>query len=73
MAISQLVWVSFTETNRVTRHYPLVVEVMPDIPNLAELPSILGQDILSRWRTIHNPTRGQLYATVLSADLSLRP
>ena len=65
-------WVYFTETAGAVRCYRLQLDLLPDIPELAGVPSLLGQDILSRWRTIHEPARGQLHARVNSADFTLR-
>ena len=61
----------FTEDNGRVRLYRIDVTIMPDLPELHGLPSLLGQDILSRWRTVHDPTRGRLQATALSADRTL--
>jgi len=63
----------FTEDNGKVRVYRIQVLFMPDEPRLYSLHSLLGQDILSRWRTVHDPTRGRLQATVLSADQTLYP
>lgn len=61
----------FTEQNGRVRLYRVDVSIMPDEPELHGLPSLLGQNVISRWRTVHDPTRGRLEATVLSADRTL--
>ena len=63
----------FTEDNGKVRIYRIQIDIMPDVPELHRMHSLLGQDILSRWRTVHDPTRGQIQATVKSADLTLPP
>ena len=47
--------------------------VMPDQEDLRGTPSAVGQDILSRWRFLHDPAAGELLGTVLSADWTVRP
>ena len=49
------------------------VVVMPDQEDLRGVHSALGQDILSRWRVLHDPAAGALLGTVLSADWTVRP
>ena len=61
----------FTKNTGKVRLYRTRVTIMPDQPALRRLPSLLGQDILSRWRTVHDPGRGILQATALSADRTL--
>ncbi len=63
-------WARFIEDNGTARYYRVDVVIMPDTPKLYGLPSLLGQDILSRWRTTHSPAEGQLHAAVLPADLT---
>ena len=65
-------WVNFTESSGAVRCYRIQLDLFPDIPELAFVPSILGQDILARWRTIHEPASGQLHARALSADFTMR-
>lgn len=67
------VFVFFTEDNGKVRIYRIQIDIMPDVPKLHPMHSLLGQDILSRWRTVHDPTRGRLQATVISADRTLLP
>ncbi len=64
--------VMFRETNGLRRFYRLQIDVMPDRRELRETPSLLGQDILAHWRTLHDPTRGTLQATVVAAHGTYR-
>ena len=63
----------FTEDDGTYRLYDVDVVVMPDQENLRGTPSLVGQNILSRWRVLHEPAAGALLATVLSADWTVRP
>lgn len=58
----------FTEDNGTVRQYNILVSIMPNVSAMLNMPSLLGQDIISRWRTVHDPTGGVLQATVVSAD-----
>jgi hypothetical protein len=42
----------------------------PD-PQMEEMPSLLGREILDRWRMIYDPSRNNLSFIVRSADLVL--
>lgn len=42
----------------------------PD-PQMEEMPSLLGREILDRWRMVYDPSRGNLSFIVRSADLVL--
>ena len=70
--IKRAAFILFTEDVGKVRLYRILIDIMPDETELHGLHSLLGQDILSRWRTVHDPTRGRLQATVLSADRTLR-
>lgn len=67
------VLVFFVENTGKVRLYRILINIMPNEPKLHSLHSVLGQDILSRWRTVHDPTRGRIQATVISADRTLAP
>ena len=63
----------FEEDDGASRIYLVDVVVMPNQRKLRKLPSVVGQDILSRWRVLHDPAAGELLGTVLSADATFRP
>ena len=63
----------FEEDDGAHRLYAIDVVVMPNQRRLRRLPSALGQDILSHWRLVHDPTAAQVYSVVLSADFTVRP
>ena len=73
-AMERRAYILFTEDDEATfQMYEIDVLVMPNRRELYELPSVLGQDIISRWRTLHDPVAGELLGTVLSADATFRP
>ena len=63
----------FTEDDGTYRLYDIDVVVLPYLEDLRGVPSVVGQDILSRWRFLHDPAAGELLGTVLSADWTVRP
>jgi hypothetical protein len=50
--------------------YRVQLDVLVPQRDLIELPSILGRDVLDRWRMVYDPTEAELSFTVRSADLS---
>ena len=40
-------------------------------PDTLDLPSLLGRDILDRWRMVYDPEMGLLEFEVRSADLTI--
>ncbi len=63
---------SFREDDGAIRQYRLEVALMEDAPDSEWIPSLLGQDVLRRWRTVHDPSVGALRARVRSADVTVR-
>lgn len=56
-----------------TLHLYFVDIAIPSFtPEIADLPSLLGRDVLDRWRMHYNPTAGTLSFKVLSADRTLQ-
>lgn len=64
--------VVFTEPGRYLYVYALALRICPPGPNIMDLPSLLGRDILNQWRMRYDATRRQLAFTVLSADVKVR-
>ena len=59
----------FDEPNRkLTRYYLIKIMIPPVSPPLMKTPSIIGRDILDRWRINYDPNRNSLKFTVRSAD-----
>lgn len=46
------------------------LEIASLAPDTEDIPSLLGRDVLNRWRIIYEPTRKRLNCTVLSADFT---
>lgn len=63
---------SFSENRSgLIRHYFLPVDYIRHDQGIVGLPSILGRDILDRWRMNYDPVNGKLEFTVHSADLTV--
>ena len=62
---------AFSDPGRFLYVYMIDVEISPPSPEIMDIPSLLGRDILNRWRMIYNPTRNRLSFEVLSADVIL--
>jgi hypothetical protein len=61
---------AFTDPGRMVYAYELDLDIMPLDATRAPLPSLLGRDIIARWRLVCDATRGILQAQVRSADMS---
>ena len=66
-------FVLLTEADATERTYRIRLQIFPDVPRLQDLDSLLGQEIISRWRMVHDPSKGHLGFTVRSADATRRP
>lgn len=61
--------VTFADTRSVYTYNVKVDFVSPN-PDLEKTPSLLGRDILERWRMVYDPSRKTLSFKVNSADLT---
>jgi len=61
----------FTERGTVAYVYYLSLEIAPFSREIQDLPSLLGRDILDRWRMTYEPPARRLTFDVLSADTTL--
>ena len=59
----------FSEPRRFLYAYMIDMEVSPPSPEIMDVPSLLGRDVLNRWRMIYNPMKNRLSFQVLSADV----
>ncbi len=66
------VWLHFREDDGTIRRYQLEVALLEDASGSEWVPSLLGQDVLRRWRTVHDPAVGALHARVRTADATAR-
>lgn len=62
---------AFSEAKRGVYVYMIDLLISTPSPEIMDLPSLLGRDILHRWRMSYNFTRKSLLFEVLSADVVL--
>ncbi len=63
------VLVVFSEPRRFLYVYTIDLQIAPPDPEIMDPPSLLGRDILNRWRMIYHPTKNYLTFQVISADV----
>ena len=63
--------VVFSEPGRMLYVYTVVVAIAPPSPDIMNLPSLLGRDILNQWRMVVEPHRDILTFTVRTADVRI--
>ncbi len=63
--------VVFADGIKVIYGYTIQLGIAPPSPDIMDIPSLLGRDIIDHWRMIYNPTRRNLSFTVISADFQL--
>ena len=61
--------VVFSEHNVALYAYELSMDIMPNDPQMLDVPSIVGRDILDRWRITYDPQRSKLAVVVRPADM----
>jgi len=59
----------FTEPRRGIHVYRLGLTIAALSPGILTLPSLLGRDVINRWRIDYHPTKGRLRCHVVSADV----
>ena len=63
---------TFHDDDKVRRSsYDVMVDFVANEPSADGLPSILGRDVLNRWRMDYDPTNNKLEFSVHSADLMI--
>ena len=63
--------VLFSEQDRRLFVYRIKIQIAEQKPEIMDAPSLLGRDILDRWRMSYNPTKSLLHFHVLSADVTI--
>jgi len=58
----------FCEAGRTFYYYDIDLEIAAPRRDMGDFPSLLGRDVLDRWRRVVNPSRTQVYAKVITAD-----
>lgn len=61
----------FTEPGKRLYVYTLDLAISPNSPDIMDLPSLLGRDILDQWGMTYRPKKKQLSFTVLTSDLEI--
>lgn len=69
----QQVSILFTEDNSAMHFYSLDVLIVSALPEGYEMTSVLGQDLFSYWRLIHDPSRGEISAEVRESSWTFDP
>lgn len=63
--------VIFTDPGVYPYVYMLDMLICPQADQIMQLPSLLGRDILDKWKMIYHPTKKQLHFGVISADVKI--
>ncbi len=63
--------VIFSEANRFLHVYMIDLAITPSDPDMRDMPSPLGRDILDQWRMTYDATKPYLAFRVLSADITI--
>lgn len=63
--------ISFVDSERALHTYDVDLAIAEPNVDIIHMPSILGRDILDRWRMIYDPKGAELTFSVHSADVSL--
>ena len=61
----------FFHPNRTLYGYDLEIDIMPYDAEMEEVPSLLGWDVLDRWRIVYDPQGAGLRAKPRSADITI--
>ena len=60
--------VLFNEPGKALYVYEIALEIVGPDDHLMDIPSLLGRDILNRWRMDYSPTTDELTFQVINAD-----
>ncbi|MGB2799883.1 MAG: hypothetical protein WBC82_08605 [Dehalococcoidia bacterium] len=63
--------VVFSEPRHFLYAYYIDLLIAPCHPDIMDLPSLLGRDILDRWRMTYNPQKKQLLFKIILADATV--
>lgn len=61
----------FSEPKRFLHVYIMLLAIAPASPKMMGIPSLLGRDILDRWRMVYHPAKKRLTFQVVSADVTV--
>ena len=60
--------VLFSEPGKALYLYEVALEIVGPDDHIMDIPSLLGRDILNRWRMDYSPTTDELTFQVITAD-----
>ena len=60
--------VLFNEPGKALYTYEIAIEIVGPDDHIMDIPSLLGRDILNRWRMDYSPTTDELTFQVITAD-----
>ena len=63
--------IAFSEPKRFLYAYNITLRIAPIDPEIMDLPSILGRDILDQWQMTYNPQKRRLVFRVILADITV--
>lgn len=63
--------VVFSEPKRSLYVYSITLRIAPMDPEIIDLPSILGRNILDQWQMTYNPQKRRLVFKVILADVTV--
>lgn len=63
--------IAFTESKRYLYVYNVELHIASPSPDVMDIPSLLGRDILNRWSMAYNPSQKRLMFQVISADFTI--
>lgn len=61
----------FSEPTKRLYVYSIRIAVCPPSPNIMNIPSLLGRDVIDRWHMSYAPAKGRLTFRVLGADVTI--
>jgi hypothetical protein len=68
---TEQVLVAFAESDKSLYIYQIEMVIPMAVPELFNLPSLLGRDVLNQWSMSYNPSKHRLSVRVVSADYTL--
>ena len=60
----------FSDPKKALYAYELDIDIMHDDPQMEDVPSIVGRDVIDRWRITYDPSHSKLQVVVRSADMT---
>ena len=61
----------FSDPGKALYAYELDMDIMPDDPQMEDVTSLLGRDVIDRWQITYDPERSKLTIIPRSADMTL--